>query len=60
MNRIRIMQDDDCHTYFVSVGQEKAFNAYVDSEGELDMPDGVERLGSHLSCYTFADPREER
>lgn len=59
--RIRILRDDDCHTYFVPVGLEAAFEAYLESveNDELPIPEGVIRVGRHLSCYTFADPEED-
>jgi hypothetical protein len=60
--RIRIMTDDDGHTFFVPVGQEAAFEAHLESvygdDEELPMPDGVVSIGSSLTCYTFADPEE--
>lgn len=57
MPRVRIMKDDDGHTYFVPVGLEAAFDHYVHMDGEEEMPREFKCLNSHLSCYSFADPQ---
>lgn len=64
-NRVRIMNDDDGHSYLVPVEAVREFEAHLESvynEQDDDiapMPDGVEALDSHLSCYSFVDPRRD-
>jgi hypothetical protein len=60
MREVRILKDDDGHTYFVQVGKEQEFQAWLDAVysdvADPTTPDGVTRLNSHLSCYVFRDP----
>jgi hypothetical protein len=58
--RCRILSDDDGHTYFVPVGQEKAFQAWLDAGPYWEDYEGLDyrcyEIGSSLSCFTFSNP----
>lgn len=58
--RMRILSDDDGHDYFIRVGKEKAFAAWLSAgpywEGYTGEDFNAYRIGSHLSCYTFGNP----
>jgi hypothetical protein len=58
-NRIRILKDNDGHTYFVPVGDEDEFYKWVDDvEDDKFHPGNWMSIGCSLSVFTFVDPRE--
>lgn len=61
--RVRILKDDDGHTYLVPVNRVAEFKAWLAAAPDYwegytgeDLSDWA--LGSHLSCYTFGNPEE--
>lgn len=52
--RYQLLHDNDGHTYVGPVGAEDAFYAWVESEEEEKMPEGVFRVDGRL---TFTDPQ---
>lgn len=57
--RYRILEDDDGHYYLIEVGQEKAFEKWIDAGPYWEKYEGPEfysnRLECHLSAYSFTD-----
>ena len=56
--RYLIDSDDDGHWYLVPEMVHPQFGDYASSEGELDQPEGVIRLGGHPNAVTFEAPLE--
>jgi hypothetical protein len=54
--RYMLDSDDDGHWYLIPEAEHTAFNAYVDTAGEGDLPNGVLSLGSHPNTVTFEAP----
>ena len=65
--RFRFAEDDSSHWYAIPADMCNAFNAwvvYMSDEGEVYVPwEGEDfdqyRLNTHLSNYTFTDPKED-
>jgi hypothetical protein len=61
--RIRILDDDDGHTYFIPLGKEIAFQKWLDAGPYWEGYEGEDfsryAIGSHLSCFSFSNPEEE-
>lgn len=62
--RYRVLPDDFCHEYLIQVGDEAAFEQWVEYHaGEsTQVPDrdfSDYRLNKHLSCLSFTDPSED-
>jgi hypothetical protein len=62
MTKIRIMSDDDGHTYFIPVGKERDFQKWLDAGPYWEGYDGEDFsghcIGGSVEAYVFSNPEE--
>lgn len=60
--RYVFVQDDSAHWYMIDPADREAFDSWVEWDGADGRPGkdfSGDRLDSHISRYSFADPRRE-